>query len=38
MVESLGGQIVQCNFIMKLDFLDGAKKLEPHPIYAAVSY
>jgi adenine phosphoribosyltransferase len=38
MVESLGGQIVQCNFIMKLDFLDGAKKLGSHPIYAAVSY
>ncbi len=38
MVESLGGQIVQCNFIMKLDFLEGSSKLEPHPIYAAVSY
>jgi adenine phosphoribosyltransferase len=38
MVESLGGQIVQCNFIMKLDFLEGSSKIEPHPIYAAVSY
>ena len=38
MVESLGGQIVQCNFIMKLDFLQGAKKLAPHSIYAAISY
>ncbi len=38
LVESLGGQIVQCNFIMKLDFLEGDKKLGPYPIYAAISY
>ena len=38
MVESLGGQIVQCNFIMKLDFLDGSKKIEPYPVYAAMRY
>lgn len=38
MVESLGGQIMQCNFIMKLDFLEGFKKIESYPIFAAVSY
>lgn len=38
MVESLGGQITQCNFIMKLDFLQGAKKLTSHSIYAALTY
>lgn len=38
MVESLGGHIVQCNFIMKLDFLEGSKKLEPYPVYAGISY
>ena len=38
MVESLGGQIVQCNFIIKLDFLEGSKKIESHPIYAALHY
>ena len=38
MVESLGGQIVQCNFIMKLDFLEGSKKIEPYPVYAAMCY
>ena len=38
MVESLGGQIVQCNFIMKLDFLEGYKKIEPYPVYAALRY
>jgi adenine phosphoribosyltransferase len=38
MVKALGGQIVQCNFIMKLDFLKGSKKIESHPIYAAITY
>ena len=38
MVESAGGQIVQCNFIMKIDFLEGAKKIASYPIFAAVSY
>ena len=38
MVESLGGQIVQCNFIMKLDFLEGSKKIESYPVYAALRY
>ena len=38
MVESLSGQIVQCNFIMKLDFLEGFKKIEPYPVYAAITY
>jgi len=38
LVESLGGQIVQCNFIMKLDFLEGSKKIEPYPLYAALRY
>ena len=38
MVESLGGQIVQCNFIMKLDFLEGSKKIEPYPVYAVMRY
>ena len=38
MVKSLGGQIVQCNFIMQLDFLEGAKKLVPHTVFSAVNY
>ncbi|MBT7850209.1 MAG: adenine phosphoribosyltransferase [Formosa sp.] len=38
MVESLGGQIVQCNFIMKLNFLEGFKKIQSYPIYAALTY
>jgi len=38
MIESAGGQIVQCNFIMKIDFLQGVKKIAAHPVFAAVSY
>ncbi len=38
MVESLGGQTVQCNFIMKLHFLDGSKKIDAYPIHAATPY
>jgi len=38
MVESAGGQIVQCNFIMKINFLEGAKKIDSYPVFAAVSY
>ena len=38
MVESLGGQITQCNFIIKLDFLDGSQKIQSYPIYAALTY
>ncbi|WP_298543423.1 adenine phosphoribosyltransferase [uncultured Aquimarina sp.] len=28
LVEELGGTVVQCNFIMELDFLNGRKKLQ----------
>lgn len=38
MIESTGGEIVQCNFIIKIDFLEGAKKIDSYPVFAAVSY
>ncbi len=28
LVEELGGTVVQCNFIMELDFLNGRNKLQ----------
>ena len=37
-VESAGGKVVQCNFIMELNKLQGAKKISSYPIYAAVNY
>ncbi len=38
LVEKLGGEIVQCNFIMELSFLNGRDKLTPHNVYAPLIY
>ncbi len=37
LVEELGGVVVQCNFIMELDFLNGRDKLNS-PVSALVKY
>lgn len=38
LVEQLGGEIVQCNFIMELSFLDGRDKLKRFPVSTVLSY
>lgn len=38
LVERLGGQIVQCNFIMQLEFLKGADKLSQYQVKAVLNY
>ncbi|MNQ42598.1 Adenine phosphoribosyltransferase [compost metagenome] len=38
LVEKLGGEIVQCNFLMELSFLNGREKIKNHPIFAALTY
>ncbi|WP_313807070.1 adenine phosphoribosyltransferase [Flavobacterium sp.] len=38
LVERLGGEIVQCNFLMELTFLNGREKLTGKEIYAALTY
>jgi len=38
LVEKLGGEIVQCNFLMELTFLKGREKIKDHPIFAAITY
>jgi len=38
LVEKLGGEIVQCNFLMELTYCNGRKKLGDHPIYSALTY
>lgn len=38
LVERLGGKIVQCNFIMQLDFLKGADKLKEYPVQSVLHY
>ncbi|UGS24773.1 adenine phosphoribosyltransferase [Flavobacterium channae] len=38
LVEQLGGEIVQMNFLMELSFLNGSEKLEGKDIFAAITY
>ena len=38
LVERLGGEIVQCNFLIQLDFLDGAKKLKGYDVKTLLHY
>lgn len=38
LVEKLGGEIIQCNFLMELTFLNGREKIKSHPVFAAITY
>ena len=38
LVEQAGGEIVQCNFLMELSFLNGRKRLQPYNVYAPLVY
>jgi adenine phosphoribosyltransferase len=38
LVEKLGGEIVQCNFLIELSSLNGREKLGKHDIFAAMTY
>ena len=38
LVERLGGEIVQCNFLMELSFLNGREKIKQHPIFSPLKY
>jgi adenine phosphoribosyltransferase len=38
LVESLGGIVVQCNFLMELTFLKGREKLKNQEIYTVLEY
>jgi adenine phosphoribosyltransferase len=38
LVEKLGGEIVQCNFLMDLDFLKGREKISAYKVVSLVSY
>ncbi len=37
-VESLGGRVVGCSFLIELAFLNGRKRLAGHPVDALISY
>ncbi|WP_298487769.1 adenine phosphoribosyltransferase [uncultured Maribacter sp.] len=38
LVEKLGGEIVQCNFLLELDFLEGNKKLSKYKVTSLLHY
>lgn len=38
LVEKLGGEIVQLNFLMELTFLNGREKIKEYDIFAAMIY
>ena len=38
LIEKAGGEIVQCNFIMELEFLRGAEKLREYEVRHLMSY
>ena len=38
LIEQLGGEIVQCNFLLELEFLNGTKKLRSHSVKSLLKY
>lgn len=38
LVERLGGEIVQCNFLITLDFLNGREKLKEYEVSSLMQY
>lgn len=38
LVERLGGEIVQLNFLMELSFLKGREKIKEYPVFAVITY
>lgn len=38
LVEHLRGEVVECAFVIELTFLNGRRRLDPHPVYSLVQY
>lgn len=38
LIEKLGGEIVQCNFLIELEFLKGSRKLSSYDIRSVLTY
>ena len=38
LVERLGGEVVQVNFLMELEFLNGKEKLKPHQVISLCAF
>jgi len=38
LVSKLGGEVVECAFVIELSFLKGREKLKPHEVYSILRY
>jgi adenine phosphoribosyltransferase len=38
LIELLGGEVVECAFVVELDFLKGRERLQPHSVFSLVRY
>ncbi len=38
LIERMGGVVVQCNFLIELDFLNGAQKIEKYPVKSLLHF
>lgn len=38
LVSKLGGTVVECAFVIELEFLHGRAKLQPHPVFSILQY
>lgn len=38
LVKDMGGNIVECAFIVELEELNGREKLSPHPVFSLIKY
>ena len=38
LVTRMGGEIVACAFLVELRFLDGRRRLDPHPVHSLIVY
>lgn len=38
LIERLGGEIVQCNFLIELTFLNGVSKIKDYPVKSLLKY
>ena len=38
LIEKLGGEIVQCNFLIELTFLEGGTKINSYPVRSLMKY
>ena len=38
LLEKLGGEIVQCNFLIELTFLEGGTKINSYPVKSLMKY